>query len=93
MDTCIGRVSLNRALELLKARGDEVKQSTLSRYVAKYVEARAARGGRPVNRQCGISRLSLRRHDRHRLATGGRQGATCDLLAELPECRSERNGR
>jgi hypothetical protein len=39
MDTCIGRVSLNRALELLKGRGDEVKQSTLSRYVAKYADA------------------------------------------------------
>lgn len=39
MNTCIGRVSLNRALELLKAAGDEVKQSTLSRYVAKYADA------------------------------------------------------
>lgn len=39
MDTCIGRVSLNRALQLLAAKGDPVKQSTLSRYVSKYADA------------------------------------------------------
>lgn len=39
MDACIGPVNLNRALQLLAARGDPVKQSTLSRYVAKYADA------------------------------------------------------
>jgi hypothetical protein len=37
--TCIGEVSLKRALELLAEQGDPVKQSTLSRYVAKYADA------------------------------------------------------
>lgn len=49
MDTCIGRVSLNRALELLGQRGDPVKQSSLSRYVAKYADAlKPERKGREI---------------------------------------------
>jgi len=37
--SCIGDVSLKRALELLAEQGDAVTQSTLSRYVAKYADA------------------------------------------------------
>lgn len=38
-DECIGDVSLTRAIELLAARGDAVKHSTLSRYITKYADA------------------------------------------------------
>jgi hypothetical protein len=39
MDECIGRVSMTRALALLRERGDSIGQSSLSRYVSRYADA------------------------------------------------------